>query len=135
MPTDNLQKLSPTIQPSGPGTQKEAGWRGNKMVKVGFSSMQGLRSEMEDAHNIALNCDKSFQEQCFLPLMMVVEGKKLVYLSKKKCYQVSKQQNNMLRVYMMKQLFPELFKSITKSTRYTKTEITYPDLLRIWYLS
>lgn len=63
--THNLQKLSNTIQPSGPGTQKEAGWRGNKMVKVGFSSMQGLRSEMEDAHNIVFNCDKKIPGTMF----------------------------------------------------------------------
>jgi len=41
-----------------PVTTKDAGLSSNNFVNVGFSSMQGWRPEMEDAHNIILNGDK-----------------------------------------------------------------------------
>jgi len=48
-----------------PVTTKDAGLSSNKFVHVGFSSTQGWRPEMEDAHNIILNGDKNVPDVMF----------------------------------------------------------------------
>ena len=48
-----------------PVTTKESGLSENKYVKVGFSSMQGWRPEMEDSHNVILDGDKKIPGTMF----------------------------------------------------------------------
>merc|ERR1712226_814142 len=50
-------EIGPDGMLKAPITSKETSLSENKIVKVGFSAMQGWRPEMEDAHNIILNGD------------------------------------------------------------------------------